>query len=260
MSYTSLVLQKDETVATVTIDRPKKLNALDRATLSELKNMFDDLGRDEAVRAVVLTGAGPKAFVAGADISELAELKAPEAERYAAEGQAVMGLIEQLGKPVIAAINGFALGGGLELALACTIRWAAAGVKLGLPEVGLGLIPGFGGTQRLPRLIGQGRALEMILGGGPITAEQAMALGLVTRVLPAEELLPEARDMAARLAQRPAVAVRMALQAVTEGAGLTLDAAVRLEAALFGVASASEDAAEGCAAFMAKREPAFKHC
>ncbi len=259
MSSPNIQILKSEAITTVTIDRPQCLNALDRATIGELKSLFNEVGRDDGVRAIILTGAGPKAFVAGADISELAVLKAPEAERYAASGQELLDTIERLGKPVIAAINGFALGGGLELALACTIRWAAAGAKMGLPEVGLGIIPGFGGTQRLQRLIGRGRATEMILGGGPITAEQAMALGLVTRVLPPEELLPEAQELATRLAARPAVAVRMALQAIGEGADLTLDAAVRLEAALFGVACASEDAAEGCQAFLAKREAVFKH-
>lgn len=259
MSSPSLHIRRDEAVATVTIDRPERLNALDQATVSELREVFGELGADAAVRAVILTGGGEKAFVAGADIGELAELGAPAAERYATAGQDLMWRIENLGKPVIAAIGGFALGGGLELALACTIRWAAAGAKLGLPEVGLGLIPGFGGTQRLPRLIGRGRALEMILGGGPITAEQAMALGLVTRVLPREELLPEVRELAGRLAARPAVAMRAALKAVNEGAGMTPDAAVRLEAALFGVTRASSDADEGCQAFLAKREPVFTH-
>lgn len=259
MSSPSLKIDRDGAVATVMIDRPERLNALDRATVAELKQVFGDLGRDPQVRAIVLTGGGEKAFVAGADISELADLDAPAAERYATDGQELMWRLEHLGKPVVAAIGGFALGGGLEVALACTVRWAAAGVKLGLPEVGLGLIPGFGGTQRLPRLIGHGRALEMILGGGPITAEQAMALGLVTRVLPREELLPEVQELAARLAARPAVAMRAALKAINEGAGMPLDAAVRLEAALFGVTSASEDAAEGCQAFLAKREPEFRH-
>ena len=259
MSSPSLQIGRVGAVATVTIDRPERLNALDQATVGALKRTFGELGQDDGVRAVILTGAGEKAFVAGADIAELARLDAPGAERYATEGQDLMWRIENLGKPVIAAIGGFALGGGLELALACTIRWAAAGAKLGLPEVGLGLIPGFGGTQRLPRLIGRGRAMEMILGGGPITAEQAMALGLVTRVLPREELLPEAQDLAARLAGRPAVAMRAALKAVNEGAGMTPDAAVRLEAALFGVTAASADAGEGCAAFLGKREPVFQH-
>jgi enoyl-CoA hydratase len=259
MSTTSLVLQREGAVATVTIDRPKRLNALDIATIGELDRAFADLQFDDDIRAVVLCGAGEKAFVAGADISELAALDPNGAERYAARGQGLMWRLENLGKPVIAALGGFALGGGLELALACTIRWAAAGARLGLPETGLGLIPGFGGTQRLPRLVGRGRALELILGGEPITAEQALEWGLVTRILPREELLPEAQALAARLAARPAPALRAALKAVTEGANMTPDAAVRLEAALFGVTLASADAAEGCQAFLQKRDPEFKH-
>jgi len=259
MTTTNVKVGRDGAVATVTIDRPERLNALNLATLAELKQVFGELAADQQVRACVLTGAGEKSFVAGADISELAALSGPEAERYAASGQALMWQIENLGKPVIAAIGGFALGGGLELALACTVRWAASKARLGLPETGLGLIPGFGGTQRLPRLIGRGRALEMILGGDPIPADQALQWGLVTRVLDREELLREAQEFAARLAARPAVAMRAALKAVGEGAGMTPDAAVRLEAALFGVTCASEDAAEGCRAFLEKRDPGFEH-
>ncbi|MEZ4387552.1 MAG: enoyl-CoA hydratase-related protein [Candidatus Krumholzibacteriia bacterium] len=259
MSTANLKVQRDGAVATVVIDRPARLNALDRATLGELKQVFGELARDEAVRACVLAGGGEKAFVAGADISELAALSGPEAERYAASGQALMWQIENLGKPVIAAIGGYALGGGLELALACSVRWAATKARLGLPETGLGLIPGFGGTQRLPRLVGRGRALEMILAGDPVTADQALAWGLVTRVLERDALLAEAQAFAARLAARPAVAVRAALKAVNEGANMGPDAAVRLEAALFGVACASEDAAEGCRAFLAKRDAEFRH-
>ena len=259
MSSSNLRIDHAGAVATVTIDRPEKLNALDTATVGELARAFGDLGRDADVRAVVLTGAGEKAFVAGADIGELAALDGPGAERYAAAGQGLMWSMENLGKPVIAAVGGFALGGGLELALACTVRWAAAGARLGLPETGLGLIPGFGGTQRLPRLVGRGRATEMILSGDPVTAEQALEWGLVTRVLPRDELLGACQEFAARLAARPAVAVRAALKAVGEGANMTPDASVRLEAALFGVACASADAAEGCRAFLEKRKPEFTH-
>jgi len=259
MSSGSLQIGRAGAVATVVVDRPQRLNALDQAAIGDLDRAFADLGRDDQVRAVVLTGGGEKAFVAGADIAELAALAAPGAERYAARGQNLMWRIENLGKPVLAAIGGFALGGGLELALACTVRWAAAEAKLGLPETGLGLIPGFGGTQRLPRLIGQGRALELILGGEPITADQALAWGRVTRGLPRPELLPAAQAHAARLADRPRVALRSALKAVHEGAGMPPDLAVRLEAALFGVTCASADAAEGCQAFLAKRAPRFTH-
>jgi len=259
MSSSNLRIERAGAVATVTIDRPERLNALDTATVGELAATFGELGREAEVRAIVLTGAGEKAFVAGADIAELAELDGPGAERYAAAGQSLMWSIENLGKPVVAAIGGFALGGGLELALACTVRWAATEARLGLPETGLGLIPGFGGTQRLPRLIGRGRALEMILGGKPITADQALAWGLVTRTLPREELLPAVQEFAATLADRAGVALRSALKAVGEGANMPLDASLRLEAALFGVTCASADAAEGCRAFLEKREARFEH-
>lgn len=258
MSMQNLEVARQDAVATVTIARPERLNALDTATIGELKQVFGEIGRDEQVRAVVLCGAGDRAFVAGADISELAGLTGPEAERYAAGGQALMWQIENLGKPVIAVLDGYALGGGLELALACTVRWAGEKARLGLPETGLGLIPGFGGTQRLPRLIGRGRATEMILSGDPIKADQALAWGLVTRIVEGD-VLAAAQEFAASLAARPAVAVRAALKAAGEGANMSPDAAVRLEAALFGVACASEDAGEGCRAFLEKRETKFSH-
>lgn len=253
MTTTNVKVDREGAVATVTIDRPERLNALNNATLAELKQAFGTLAHDAEVRACVLTGSGEKAFVAGADISELAALSGPEAEQYALAGQALMDQIENLRKPVIAAIGGYALGGGLELALACTVRWAASKARLGLPETGLGLIPGFGGTQRLPRLVGRGRATEMILTGDPIDADQALSWGLVTRVLERDELLAEAQAFAARLADRPAVALRAALG--TLGGSATM----ALEAALFGVTCASEDAAEGCQAFLEKREAAFRH-
>jgi enoyl-CoA hydratase len=260
MSTANVKVQREGAVATVLIDRPERLNALDMATVAELKQVFVDLAADADVRACVLTGAGEKAFVAGADISELASLSGPEAERYATAGQELMWQIENLGKPVIAAIGGYALGGGLELALACTVRWASAKARLGLPETGLGLIPGFGGTQRLPRLVGRGRATEMVLSGDPVAADQALAWGLVTKVVEREELVAEAQAFAARLAARPAVALRAALKAIGEGANMGPDASVRLEAALFGVTCASMDAAEGCRAFLDKRDPEFRHC
>ncbi len=209
------------------------------------------------MRAVVLTGAGPKAFVAGADIGELAGLTAAQGQRLAARGQALMDRIEGLGKPVIAAVNGFALGGGLELAMACTFRYAADTARLGLPETGLGLIPGYGGTQRLPRLVGRGRALEMILTGDMVDAPTALALGLVNRVVPAAELLEAARSTAAKMAARSPLALRAALQAVNGGLAIDQDGGCRLEAALFGVCGASADAREGCAAFLEKRKPTF---
>jgi len=245
-------------VAEITVNRPDKLNALNRQVLAELGGLLAELQSDPAVKVVTLTGAGEKAFVAGADIAELAELTAGEAERLAARGQAVMDRIERLGKPVIAAVNGFALGGGLELAMACTFRYAADTARLGLPETGLGLIPGFGGTQRLPRLIGRGRALEMILGGGMIDAPAALACGLVNRVLPAAELRPAVRAVAEEIAARSPLALRLALQAVHEGLATSQEGGCRLEAALFGVSGSSADAHEGCAAFLAKRKPTFR--
>jgi len=258
MAYENLLLDVDAGVATVTVDRPDKLNALNAATIAALDACFADLGADDEVRVVILTGAGEKAFVAGADIAELSGLTPAGAEALAARGQALMQRIEDLGKPVIAAVNGFALGGGCELAMACTFRYAAASARLGLPESGLGLIPGYGGTQRLPRLVGRGRALEMILLGNMIEAVDAMAIGLVNKVFPDGELMDATRDVARALAGRSRVAAGAALRAV--GGGLETGPAVGcvLEAALFGICGGSEDAAEGCRAFLEKRKPEFR--
>jgi len=258
MRYDFVICDVRDGVAEVTVNRPEKLNALNAKVIGELDACLGDLGVDPAVRAVILTGAGEKAFVAGADIGELADLTAAAGERLAARGQALMTRLETLGKPVIAAVNGFALGGGLELAMACTFRYAAETARLGLPETGLGLIPGYGGTQRLPRLVGRGRALEMILTGEMIDAPAALALGLVNRVLPPAELRDAARATAAKIAGRAPLALRAALQAVNDGLAMDQDGGCRLEAALFGVCGASADAREGCAAFLEKRAPAFR--
>ncbi|HPF35566.1 MAG TPA: enoyl-CoA hydratase-related protein [Candidatus Krumholzibacteria bacterium] len=258
MSYETLLLETRGAVALVTVNRPEKMNALNAQVLADLKACFGALRADAAVKAVVLTGAGEKAFVAGADISELAGAGGPALERMAEQGQALMWSIENLGKPVIAAINGFALGGGCELALACTFRYAADTARLGLPEITLGLIPGYGGTQRLPRLVGRGRALEMILTGGMTGAQEALAMGLVNKVLPQAELLETALATAGRIAGHSAGTIRYALKAVNEGLNSGPDAGQRLEAALFGAVGATEDAAEGCRAFLEKRKPAFK--
>jgi len=258
MSYQNLLVANEAGVAQVTINRPDKLNALDAATITELHACFATLGADPAVRAVILTGAGEKAFVAGADIAELARLSGAQMERLAERGQSLMWKIENLGKPVLAAVNGYALGGGCELALACTFRYASTNARLGLPESGLGLIPGYGGTQRLPRLVGRGLALEMILTGEPLTATEAQAARLVNRVVPQEELLPAVRQTADKIASRSQVTVRLALKAVVEGAHASLDSGCRLEAALFGVAGGTEDAREGCQAFLEKRRPQFR--
>ena len=256
--FANLLWENEGGITTLTINRPDKLNALNKATIADLHEAFSALREDDATRVVVVTGAGEKAFVAGADIRELAAMSASEAEQFATRGQELMWKIENLGKPVIAAVNGFALGGGCELALACSFRYAATNARLGLPESGLGLIPGYGGTQRLPRLIGRGRALEMILTGRQLTAAEAMSVGLVNQVCPGDDLVQVVREVAATMAARSALTLRLALKAVSEGQGMPLDAGCRLEAALFGVCGASADAREGCAAFLEKRPPAFK--
>lgn len=250
-------LVREGHLALVTVHRPSKLNALDAATIAELDCVFAGLDADDKVGAVILTGAGEKAFVAGADIGELAGLTAAGAYDLARRGQALMDRIEHLGKPVIAAVNGFALGGGCELALACSFRWAADTARLGLPETGLGLIPGYGGTQRLARLVGRGRALEMILRGNLVTAAEALAMGLVDRVVPAGELAAAVAQVAREIAARSALTLRCALQAVDGGLATDPTAGLRLEAGLFAVAASSDDGHEGCRAFLEKRPARF---
>lgn len=257
MSSENILCVREAGVATVTVNRPDKLNALNALTISELDACLAALADDPEARVVVLTGAGPKAFVAGADIAELATLGAAEAQRLARRGQALMDRIEHLGKPVIAAVNGFALGGGCELALACSFRWAAEIAKLGLPETGLGLIPGYGGTQRLARLVGRGRALELILRGNMVTASEALAMGLVNRVLPADELAAGVAAVAREIAARSQLTLRCALEAVDGGLATDQAAGLRLEAGLFGVVASSEDGHEGCRAFLEKRPAKF---
>lgn len=253
----ALEVTRDDRVAIVTVARPEKLNALDAATMDELRRTLLDLRHDASVGAVVVTGAGQKAFVAGADIGELAALDVPSARALALRGQHVFDLIEHLGKPVIAAVNGFALGGGCELALACTLRLASDVARFGQPEVNLGLIPGYGGTQRLARLVGKGRALELLLRGHTIDAEEAWRIGLVNRVVPAGELMPEASALAAELAAKAPQAVRGILDAVTNGLEMPLGQALAYEAAVFGLAAGTEDMKEGTRAFLEKRVPKF---
>ncbi|MBU8871526.1 MAG: enoyl-CoA hydratase/isomerase family protein [Gemmatimonadales bacterium] len=257
MEFENLITEIEAGVATVTVNRPDKLNALNKATIDDLHRCFDTLREDPAARVVILRGAGEKAFVAGADIGELANMNSSEAERLAAHGQDMVNKIENLGKPVIAAVNGFALGGGCELAMACTFRYAADVAKLGLPETGLGLIPGFGGTQRLPRLVGRGQALELVLTGGMIDAAEAQRIGLVNKVYPADELMPAVQKVAGKLAAKSSLTLRIALKSIGEGLQMTQDSGCRLEAALFGVCGSSADAREGCQAFMEKRKPEF---
>ncbi len=253
-----LLVEREAALAVVTINRPKVLNALDVRTLEALGRTIGELGRDDAVRAVIVTGAGDRAFVAGADITELAELSPTAGRIYAARGQAVLQGIEQMGKPVVAAINGFALGGGCELAMACTLRLAADSAVLGLPEVKLGVLPGYAGTQRLTRLVGQGRALELILRGRHVGAEEAREIGLVNRVVPRAELMSEARALGTELAAGAPLALRYAIEAVTRGPALAFAEACAHEAALFGLAMASEDMREGTRAFLDKRSPSFQ--
>ena len=258
MPYEHLLVETDGAVATVTINRPKVLNALDAATLAELGQAMRALQADEAVRVVVMTGAGEKAFVAGADLRELATLT-PDAGKARAElGQHVFDLVERLGKPVIAAVNGFALGGGCELAMACTVRLAADTAKFGQPEVKLGLTPGFGGTQRLPRLVGKGRAMELVLGGGMIDAAEAFRIGLVNRVVPAATLRDEARALAQAWASNAPMAMRYSMEAISHGLETSFAEGCFVEASLFGLVFATEDMREGTRAFLDKRKPEFR--
>ena len=257
MTFDTLILARDGAVAVVTINRPGVLNALNAQTLDDLRRALLDLRRDEEVRAVVITGAGEKAFVAGADINELARQGPASGRDMAARGQHVFDLVEHLGKPSIAAINGFALGGGCELAMACTFRIAAEHARLGQPEVNLGIIPGYGGTQRLPRLVGRDRAMELVLTGRHVAAAEALAMGLVTRVVPAAILKDESMALATELASKAPLAVRYAMDAINRGLDMPLGQALAHEAALFGLATATEDMREGTRAFLEKRKPTF---
>lgn len=258
MSFDNLLLERDGAVAVLTFNRPAVLNALNNRTLDELRRAVLELRHDTAIRVVIVTGAGDKAFVAGADINELAALGPAHAKDLAQRGQHVFNLIENMGKPVIAAINGFALGGGCELALACTLRIAAESAKLGQPEINLGLIPGYGGTQRLARLVGKGAALEVLLTGRHIGAGEALAIGLVNRVVPLPSLMSDAMTLAGELATKAPVAARYIIDAVNHGLDTTLEQGQFLEATLFGLAAATDDMREGTAAFLAKRKPVFK--
>ncbi|HEU4401794.1 MAG TPA: enoyl-CoA hydratase-related protein [Candidatus Polarisedimenticolia bacterium] len=257
-NVTRVLYEVKDRIARLTINRPEKLNALDRATVDEIDRTVADAATDPAVGVLIVTGMGEKAFVAGADIQELAVQTPVEGEAYARAGQAVFSRLEGLGKPSLAAINGYALGGGLELALACTLRLAAETARLGLPEVTLGIIPGYGGTQRLSRLVGRGRALELILTGEAIDAREAHRIGLVNRVVPPADLLPATETLARLLLARGPVALRYALQAVYGGLEMSQAEGLRQEAALFGLACATEDMREGTRAFVEKRKPVFR--
>jgi enoyl-CoA hydratase len=258
MTYETLLLERSDAYAVVTLNRPKVMNALNRALFTDLEDAFTTLAGDSTVRAIILTGAGDKAFAAGADISELATLSATDGQQLARRGQGVFRRIETCGKPVIAAIQGFALGGGCELAMACTIRIASERARLGQPEVKLGLVPGYGGTQRLPRLVGKGAALKLLLTGDMVGAEEAFRIGLVDEVVPAEALMPRAETLARAIAQQAPLAITGCLRAVEGGYDLPIDAGLELEASLFGLACATEDKAEGTRAFLEKRAPAWQ--
>jgi len=255
--YVNLLLEVNDGIAIVTINRPKALNALNAATIYELDKMFDELGANSAVKAVIVTGSGEKSFVAGADITEMQSMSAIEGRNWGKLAQAVFNKIENLPKPVIAAVNGFALGGGCELSMACDIRIASEKAKFGQPEVSLGIPPGFGGTQRLPRLVGKGRAKEMLFTGDMIDAAEACKIGLANKVVEPEELMNTAKAMAQKIMSRAPVAVQVCKSAVNEGLDVDLESGIAYEAEIFGLCFATDDQKEGMTAFVEKRKPNF---
>jgi enoyl-CoA hydratase len=257
LALANVQYDKKGSIAYVTVNRPKVLNALNTPTWTDLQAAFEDAKADSSVHGVILTGAGDKAFIAGADISELAHVDAYEAEESSRFGQGVLDLIENLGKPVIAAINGFALGGGCETAMACTIRIAAEHAKFGQPEVKLGLLPGGGGTQRLPRLVGKGRALQLILTGETISAQEAYRIGLVNEVVPAANLIARAETILKQISANAPIAVKFSLEAANKGMDTSQAEGFALEASYFGICAATEDKKEGTSAFLEKRAPQF---
>ena len=258
LTLSNILYEKKGSVAYVTVNRPKVLNALNTPTWKELRTAFEDARDDAAVRGVILTGAGDKAFIAGADISELARVTAFEAEQSSRFGQEILDLIENLGKPVIAAVNGFALGGGCETAMACTIRVAVETAKFGQPEVALGLVPGGGGTQRLPRLVGKGRALQLILSGEMISAQEAYRIGLVNEIVPAADLVTRAESILKKIASNGPIAIKLAIEATNKGLETSQSEGLMLEASYFGLCAATEDKKEGTTAFLEKRAPQFQ--
>ena len=258
MEYENILVEKQEGVAIVTINRPKVLNALNAATISELHTAFERLEDDEEVRAVILTGSGEKGFVAGADISELQKVDVFSGRKLSERGMDLLFNIERLSKPVIAAINGFALGGGCEIAMACDIRIAADSAKMGQPEVNLGLIPGYGGTQRLSRLVGRGKAKQLVFTGDMVDAEEAKRIGLVDEVVPASELLEYARGLASKIASKAPLAIAAAKRSINDGIDKPLDEGCHIESMEFGQVCGTEDKDEGTKAFLEKRKPDFK--
>jgi enoyl-CoA hydratase len=259
MSYENILYEVKERIAHITINRPDKLNVLSHQTMRDLKDALTTVKSDNAVDVVILTGSGEKAFVAGADIRELNELDLLTGREFAERGQEIFNLVENLGKPVIAAINGYAVGGGSELAMACHIRIAAEHAKFRQPEVNLGIIPGYGGTQRLARLVGKGRAVELILTGNQIDAQEAYRIGLVNKVVPLSELIPTCEAIARTIQTKAQIAVRLALKAVNMAHETDLSEGQHLEATLFGVCCGTQDFKEGTSAFLEKRKPEFKN-
>ncbi|MEA3198595.1 MAG: enoyl-CoA hydratase [Thermoplasmata archaeon] len=256
--YENLLVERDGAIAVLTVNRLKALNAMNQATLAELTAAARELDADPGVGVVILTGAGEKAFVAGADITEMASFGPQQAEDHARKGQAAMAAFERMRKPVIAAVNGYALGGGLEIALACDIRLASENAQMGLPEVSLGTIPGFGGTQRLARLVGPAMAKELVLSGRRVKADEALRIGLVNRVVPQAELMETARQLARDILANGPYAVRLAKEVIDRGLETDLAAGLRLEEKAFGLTFSTHDQKEGMRAFTEKRKPAWK--
>lgn len=257
MAYRNIIVEEENAIATITINRPKKLNALNRDTIQELHDAFEDLDTDKKIKAIIITGSGEKAFVAGADISEFSDFSVKEGGKLAAKGQELLfDYLENLSTPVIAAVNGFALGGGLELAMACHFRVASITAKMGLPEVTLGVIPGYGGTQRLPQLVGKGIAMEMILTAGMLDAEKALSSGLVNHIVPQEELLPLCEKLASKISNNSPAAIKQAIKAINAGYSYDQDGyAVEIDA--FGSCFGTADFKEGTSAFLEKRKANF---
>ncbi len=258
MAYEHVTVEKRDGIAYITLNRPKVLNALNDALVGELGQIFEDVGSDDSISVLIRTGSGEKAFAAGADISEITKKDALSGLAMAENGQRVLRLLETMRKPSIAAVNGFALGGGCEISMACTIRIAADNAKFGQPEVNLGIIPGYAGTQRLCRIVGRGVAMELVLTGRIIDADEALRIGLVTKVVPADELTAAAEKLAKTLKGKGPLALRAAMEVINQGFDLSFDDACRLEANMFGVLCATEDMKEGTGAFLEKRKPDFK--
>ncbi len=259
MNYQNIIFEEKNEIAIITLNRPDKLNALNYQLMVELKSAIEHIRNSIEIKAVIITGAGEKAFVAGADISELNQLDVVSGKEFAEFGQAIFTEIEMLGKPVIAAVNGFALGGGCELSLACNIRLASENAKFGQPEVNLGIIPGYGGTQRLARLINTGRALEYILSGNMMDSAEAYRIGLVNHVYPQEQLMFEAEKLASKIIAKGQFAVKMSLNAVTSTNQLSEQDGLKYEASLFALCCGTDDFKEGTSAFLEKRKPEFKN-